>query len=103
MSKKLKSDVEITMENANKAHAELGYRTLLVHAQYVSKNMSAGNIEEVVIDLLTSLMHLDQEYGANFDDMLRMAKDRFETEKLSLSEGVVQPAERNKYDSRATS
>lgn len=68
------------MKNANKVHAELGYRTLLVHAQYVSKNMSAGNIEEVVVDLLTSLMHLDQEYGANFDDMLRMAKDRFEAD-----------------------
>lgn len=69
------------MKNANEAHAELGYRTLLVHAQYVSKNMSAGNIEEVVVDLLTSLMHLGQEYGANFDDMLRMAKDRFEADR----------------------
>lgn len=68
------------MANANEAHAELGYRTLLVHAQYVNKDMSGGNIEEVAVDLLTSLMHLDQQYGANFDDMLRMAKARFEAE-----------------------
>lgn len=63
---------------ANEAHAELGYRTLLVHAQYANKDMSGGNIEEVAVDLLTSLMHLERQYGVNVDDMLRMAKARFE-------------------------
>lgn len=82
------------MKNANKARAELGYRTLLVHAQYASKNMSGGNIEDVVVDLLTSLMHLDQEYGANFDDMLHMAKDRFEAEKMVLNEKAASMAQR---------
>lgn len=70
----------MAMTKANEAHAELGYRTLLVHAQYVNKDMSGGNIEEVAVDLLTSLMHLDQQYGANFEDMLSTAKARFEAE-----------------------
>lgn len=76
------------MKKANDAHAELGYRTLLVHAQRANKNMSAGNIEEVVVDLLTSLMHMNQAYGANFDELFRLAKDRFEAETLSLSEAA---------------
>lgn len=68
----------MAMKQANEAHAELGYRALLVYAQYVGKDLSGGNIEEVAVDFLTSLMFLDQQYGDNFDDMLRMAKARFE-------------------------
>ena len=74
------------MVNANEAYAELGYRTLLVYAQYANKDMCGGNIEEVVVDLLTNIMHLDQQYGANFDDMLRMAKARFEAENMGRVE-----------------
>lgn len=68
----------MAMNEANEAHAESGYRALLVYAQYVGKDMSSGNIKEVAVDFLTSLMLLDQQYGANIDDMLRMAKARFE-------------------------
>jgi len=75
------------MEMSQKAvHAELSYRTLLVHAQYVNKTMSGGNIEEVAVDLLSGLMHLSQEYGANFDELLHMAKVRFETESTEIVE-----------------
>jgi len=82
----------MAMNTANEAHAELGFRTLLVHAQYVEKDMSGGNIEGVVVDLLTSLMHLDQQYSANFDDMLRMAKVRFEAEGIQLHAVDNKPA-----------
>ena len=62
-------------------YAELGYGTLLIHAQRVNKNMNANNIEEVVVDLLTSIMHLSQEgYHFNIEYLLLQAKDRFEEE-----------------------
>ena len=65
--------------NANKKHADLGCRTLLVHAQYAGIESSVDK-EEVIVDLLTSLLHLRQDYNFNLDDLLRQAKERFEAE-----------------------
>lgn len=64
----------------NNEHAEFGYRTLLVHAQKVGIELSAHNMEGVIVDLLTSLMHLSTEYSYNLEDLMRMATERFEFE-----------------------
>lgn len=75
--------------NAIESHAEHGYNTLLVHAQYVGLKMGAndGGNEAVIVDLLTSLMHLSPAYNFDLDEMFRKAKDRFEIEQ---SEGEFQ-------------
>jgi len=65
------------MINTNEKHAELGYRTLLAHAQHVGIGSSATDMEEIIVDLLTSLMHLQQDYGYNIDNMVSMSKERF--------------------------
>lgn len=67
------------MNNANQKHADVGYRTLLVHAQYANMKFASTNLEEVIVDLMTSLMHLQKDYGFDIETMVKMAKERFET------------------------
>ena len=72
--------------NANEKHADLGCRTLLVHAQYAGIESSVDK-EEVIVDLLTSLLHLRKDYNFNLDDLLQQAKVRFEAEQPK----IIQP------------
>lgn len=64
------------MMNENEKRADLASRTLLVHAQYADMKPTADK-EDIIVDLLASLWHLNQHYSYNLDELHQQAKIRF--------------------------
>lgn len=61
---------------------EYAYRALLAHGSYAGREYRGPHdMDERVIDLLTDLLFMLEDYGCDIDELLKVAKETYEKEK----------------------
>lgn len=61
---------------------EYAYRAMSAHAGYAGREYhGSGSMDERVIDLLTDILFLQEDYSFDIDELLKVAKETYEKEK----------------------
>lgn len=72
----------------NYKRGERAYRALLTYAKRdcgSREPRGAGEMEEVVINLLTDLRHMLVDYSGDLDELCKVSKEHFEVESACTS------------------